>query len=235
MFSHPRRLDGKSLRPHFNLANALDASCLSGPTTLFYFTSRGGEFTTKILKSFDPTINITRSTVTVATDRNGLRQTNIKLPRTKSSLHGEDVYWARQHGPTEAEAALANYFVINDPPRDGALFAYRYKNGNRVLTKLAITTRLTAALKAAKLDWLRAHGIRIESTLEYLLRGILLDVMKSKGRWASDSFSLYLRNHADIMAPYMQADPQLHRDVLRIIIPRVRGFTTIVSTISAHG
>ncbi|KAJ6595213.1 hypothetical protein DFH09DRAFT_1244549 [Mycena vulgaris] len=197
-------LKAADLHPHFNLANALDASCWSCLTTLFYSTSRGGKFTTKNLKSFDPTTNITCSAVTVATDRNSLRQTNFKLPRTKSSLHGEDVYWARQHGPTDPEAALANHFMIKDPPPD------------------AFTTCLTAAFKAAKLDWLQVHGIHIGSTLEYLLRGIPLEVMKSKEHWASDSFSLYLRNHAEIMAPYMQADPQLHQDVLRIVMPRVR-------------
>ncbi|KAJ7448956.1 hypothetical protein FB451DRAFT_960544, partial [Mycena latifolia] len=125
-------------------------------------------------------------------------------------------------GPTDPEAALANHFTVNDPPRDGALFAYRHKNTHRVLTKSAFTTRLTAAFKAANLDWRQVHGIRIGSTLEYLLRGIPLEVMKIKGRWASDSFSLYLRNHAEIMTPCMQADPQLHQDVLCIIMPRVR-------------
>ncbi|KAJ7200097.1 hypothetical protein GGX14DRAFT_372564 [Mycena pura] len=41
----------------------------------------------------------------------------------------------------------------------------------------------------------------------YLLRGLPLDVVK--GRWASDAFAIYLRRHAKIMAPYMQAKPQL--------------------------
>lgn len=210
------------LRPHLDLSLPFDASCWSCLTTLFWSTSRAGEFTVKNLQSFNPTLNIARSAVSNITDRNGLEQTNFKLPRTKSSLHGEDTYWARQNGPTDPESALANHFAVNDPPLDGPLFAYRYRNGHRPLTKPAFVTRLTAAFKAANLDWHQVHGIRIGSTLEYLLRGIPLEVMKSKGRWASDAFTLYLRNHAEIMAPYMQADPALHRDVLRIIIPRTR-------------
>ncbi|TEB31909.1 hypothetical protein FA13DRAFT_1628746, partial [Coprinellus micaceus] len=49
------------------------------------------------------------------------------------------------------------------------------------------------------------HGIRIGPTLEYLLRGVPFDVMKVKGWWASDTFQTYLRKHAQILAPYMQA------------------------------
>ncbi|KAJ6619337.1 hypothetical protein B0H10DRAFT_2368588, partial [Mycena sp. CBHHK59/15] len=209
------------LHPHFDHSLPLDVSCWSCLTTLFWSTSCGGEFTVKTLKSFDPAINIARSAGTVAVDRNGLQQTNFKLPRTKSALHGESVYWAQQHGLSDPEAALANHFSINNPPLDTALFTYRYKNSHHVLTKSAFTTRLSAAFKAADLDWCQIHGIRIGSTLEYLLRGIPLEVMKCKGRWASDAFSLYLRNHAKIMVPYMQADPQLHQNVLRIIVPRV--------------
>jgi hypothetical protein len=44
--------------------------------------------------------------------------------------------------------------------------------------------------------------------------------MKIKGRWASDSFERYLRKHAEIMASYMQAQPELHEGVLRIMMPR---------------
>jgi hypothetical protein len=49
----------------------------------------------KDFADLDPAINIARSAVTVAEDRNGLQQTNFKLPRTKSSLHGDSVYWAQ--------------------------------------------------------------------------------------------------------------------------------------------
>ena len=69
---------------------------------------------------------------------------------------------------------------------------------------------------------MQGHGIRIGSTLEYLLRGIPFDVMKVKGRWASDAFLIYLTKHAQILAPYMQAQPQLHAEFIRLTMPRVR-------------
>jgi hypothetical protein len=49
-----------------------------------------------------------------------------------------------------------------------------------------------------------------------------MDVMKAKGRWASEAFTIDLRRHAQKLAPYMQAEPQLHANVLRIMMPRVR-------------
>ncbi|OSX64401.1 hypothetical protein POSPLADRAFT_1124486, partial [Postia placenta MAD-698-R-SB12] len=79
--------------------------------------------------------------------------------------------------------------------------------GVRPLTRRAFIARLTSAARAAGIDPIQGHGIRVGGTLEYLLRGVPLDVVKSKGRWAGDSFSIYLRKHAQVMAPYMQAVP----------------------------
>ena len=46
--------------------------------------------------------------------------------------------------------------------------------------------------------------------------------MKAKGRWADDSFQLYLRKHAVIIAPYIQAEPAVHEAVIRYAMPPVR-------------
>ncbi|KAH9913276.1 hypothetical protein B0H21DRAFT_669165, partial [Amylocystis lapponica] len=51
---------------------------------------------------------------------------------------------------------------------------------------------------------LKGHGLRIGGTLEYLLRGRPFEVVKAIGRWSGDSFQLYLRKHAVILAPYLQ-------------------------------
>jgi len=55
-----------------------------------------------------------------------------------------------------------------------------------------------------------------------LLRGVPFDVVKAIGRWASDAFRLYLRKHAQILAPYMQAVPSLHEHFIRYSMPPVR-------------
>ena len=81
--------------------------------------------------------------------------------------------------------------------------------------------RVGEAATAAGLEPLQGHGIRIGSTLEYLLRGVPFDVMKTKGRWAGDSFQLYLRKHAVVVAPYIQATP-IHENFIRYTMPPVR-------------
>lgn len=155
-------------------------------------------------------------------DRNGLSVTVLRLPRTKTSLQGEDIYWAKQAGPTDPEEALDNHRRVNQPPENKHLFSYRTNKGHQPLTKRKLIERLAKAAKAANLDPLQGHGIRIGSTLEYLLRGMPFDVMKTKGRWASDAFLTYLRKHALILAPYIQAVPQVHEAFVRYTMPPVR-------------
>lgn len=211
-----------ALRVHLDLNEPLDAAVYGCLTTTFYGAARVCEFTVRTLESFNPTTHVKPSDVTITQDRNGLEVTNFHLPRTKSSLNGEDVFWAQQNGVTDPKAALDNHTRVNQPPHNGHLFAYRWKNSHRPLTKTKFLLRLSQAAKSANLDPLQGHGIRIGATLEYLLRGIPFDVMKVKGRWASNAFTLYLTKHAQIMASYMQAVPELHEAFIRYTMPPVR-------------
>ena len=99
---------------------------------------------------------------------------------------------AKQDGLIDPDTALAHHLKVNGPPQEGHLFAYRQKNGHRPLTKSKFLMELAKAVRAARLEPLQGHSIRIGSTLEYLLRGVPFDVMKVKGRWSSDAFTLYL-------------------------------------------
>jgi hypothetical protein len=77
--------------------------------------------------------------------------------------------------------------------------------------------------QAAGLERIHEHGIRIRATLEYLLRGVPFDVMKVKGRWASNTFQLYLRKHNQILAPYMQSmPPEIALEFTRLAMLLVR-------------
>lgn len=144
------------------------------------------------------------------------------MPKTKSNNDGEDLYYAEQTDASDPRKAFANHLRVNAPPRNGHLFAYRHGAGHRPLTKSAFMARIHKAFRAAKLEPLQGHGIRIGSTLLYLLRGTPFDVVRTIGRWASDAFLLYLRKHAQIMAPYMQANPRLHTEFVRISMPPIR-------------
>lgn len=211
-----------SILEHLDPNDPLDAAVGSCLTTAFYSIARAGEFTVRNLSAFDESVHVKRSDIRKETDRNGLTTIVFHLPCTKASRVGEDVFWATQNGPTDPEAALNNHFRVNDPPLNAALFSYRFGNGHRPLMKTKFIARLAQAAKKARLDPSQGHAIRIGATLEYLLRNASFDVVKTMGRWASDAFQLYLRNHAQILAPYLQATPAIQDEFLRHTMPRIR-------------
>ncbi|PBK85425.1 hypothetical protein ARMGADRAFT_942161, partial [Armillaria gallica] len=207
---------------HLDLSLPFDAVVAACLTTTFYSAARLGEFTLPNLQCFDPDSHCKRSDVRKTRDRNKLEQTVFFIPKTKTSVHGEDVFWAIQDGPSDPQHLLENHFAVNDPPVNQPLFSYIHKSKHRPLTKSAFLSRLHKAFKDAKMEPLQGHGIHIGSTLEYLLRGIPFDVVKTIGRWKSDAFILYLRKHAQILAPYMQAVPAIHEQFIRYTMPRIR-------------
>ena len=90
------------------------------------------------------------------------------------------------------------------------------------MTRSIFLTRVGKIASECGLPKLPGHGICIGSTLEYLLRGVPFDVVKAKGRWQSEAFKGYLRKHAQIMAPYMQAEPKTYETFVRYAMPPVR-------------
>lgn len=212
----------EKLKTKLDLTVPLDAAVFACLTTCFYAAARVGEFTVGRIDGFDCNMHPARSDIKADQDRNGLQVTVLRIPRTKTSHEGEEVSWSRQHGPTDPYNALELHLTLNDPPADGHIFAYKWKHGTyRPLTKTTFIKRLSTAARAAGEDPLQGHGIRIGSTLEYLLRGVPFDVMKVIGRWASDAFILYLRKHAQILAPYLQAVPNVHQSFIRLTMPTI--------------
>lgn len=211
-----------SLRNHLDLSKPLDAAVFACMTTTFYCIARLGEFTVRTVKGFDPKKHISRAGMVESTDRNDLPVTNFILPSTKSSpLAGEGAYWAAQDGPTDPKSAMANHIRINTARPEDHLFAWKHEKGLRPLSKSEFTKRVSLAASAAGLPDLKGHGLRIGGTLEYLLRGVPFDVVKTMGRWSSEAFTLYLRDHAKIIAPYIQSSPALE-PFTRYTMPPVR-------------
>ena len=209
---------------HLNPADPKDAAILACLTTAFWGATRLGEVTVPTLDSFDPRIHVKFSDLQACVvDRNNLEETVIFLPWTKASKEkGEKIFWAKQHGATDPQSALTNHLNVNNPPDHAHLFAYKHENGFRPLSRNILITRINRIAKAHNLRTLSPHGIRVGATLEYLLRGVPFDVVKAKGRWQSEAFKGYLREHAQIMAPYMQADPNAYEAFIRYAMPPVR-------------
>ena len=191
-------------------------------TMCFYMSARLGEFTVCTQTSFNQHKHITTHNVTYKQDRNNFKVTVLHLPSTKvASSEGEDMYWVTQDGDTNPTAALQNHLLINQPPETMHLFAYQIKNGHCPLTKSKFLERINDAVQAAGLKLLQGHSIRIGSTLEYLLRGVPFNMMKAKGHWAGNSFLLYLRKHAIVIAPYIQVAPTVQDAFICYTMPPV--------------
>ena len=205
------------LQPTDPLHVAVEACLL----TVFFTAAHLGEFTIPTLKSFDASRHVKPSDIFTDTDRNGLKLTGFHLPVTK--LGGpKDVSFSTQTGRVDPESALCRHLTINNPPTNDPLFSYILTGSHRGLMKRKFLKVTTKAAKAVGLNPLQGHGIWIGATLEYLLRGVPFDVMKVKGRWASDAFLLYLRKHAQILAPYMQAVPAAHEAFICYSMPPVQ-------------
>lgn len=210
---------------HLSKTDPLDVAVFACLTSAFWATARLGEVTVKNLKAFDPKVHVERSDLKDKVDRRGLEVTTFHVPQTKASrAEGESLYWARQEGISDPEEALKRHLKMNNPPANFHLFGYADKKKRMVpLTKTTFLNRLTKAAKAAGLPRMHGHSIRIGSTMEYLFRGMPFDVMKAKGRWNSDAFHGYLRDHARVLAPYMQAaPPDVHDEFVRIAVPSAR-------------
>ena len=201
-----------------------DAAILACLTTAFWGAARLGEVTIPNLNSFDPSLHVKVSDVEFGVrDRNNLEETVIFLPWTKAAKEqGEKIFWAKQGGVVDPQAALENHLRVNNPPKDGHLFAFKHEQTTRPMTRYIFLTRINQIVTNKSLEKLPGHGIRVGATLEYLLRGVPFEVVKAKGRWQSDAFKHYLRNHAQIMAPYMQQNQAAHESVIRYTMPPAR-------------
>ena len=146
------------------------------------------------------------------TDRHDNKITTIFIPWTKASkFQGEELNWAAQaHTGADPGEAMQNHLNINQFYGNTHLFQHRWIGTSRPMSKNIFLTRIRKALAAAERKSLTGHSLKVGGTLEYLVRGIDFPVARFKGRWASETaFAGYLRKHGQILAPYMQANPEL--------------------------
>lgn len=192
-----------------DLSSPLDAAVYACLVTSFFSLARLGEMTVRSLSCFEPSIHVKPSDIRNDEDRHGLSVTVLHLPQTKMSPSGEDIYFTRQSGLANPHHALLNHLSINSPSSSVALFSWRHCNSLWPLTHSAFLGCLDRVATRLGIEPLKGHGIWIGGTLEYLLRGIPFETVKSIGRWKGDAFIGYLQQHAVIMAPYLQDTPIL--------------------------
>jgi len=198
-----------ALHSVLDLSDPLDSAFYACLVISFFSLARLGEVTVRSLAAFQPNIHAKVCDIRHDEDRHGLKVTVLHLPRTKVSSQGEDVYFAAQPGVSNPLHALANHLRVNTPPPSAHLFSWRHRGGLRPLTRSEFLCTLERASLKLGIEPLKGHGLRIGGTLEYLLRGLPFETVKVMGRWAGDTFIGYLRQHAIVLAPYLQDTPIL--------------------------
>ena len=153
-----------------NAKDPKDAAIQACLTTVFWGTARLGEVTIPNLDGFDPQIHVKVSDIKFnQRDRHNYEQTSFFIPWTKAAREkGETIFWAKQDGVTDPQAALKNHLEVNKPANDSHLFSFKHKDGMRPMTRNILITRINKIAATKKIPKLPGHGIRVGSTVEYL-------------------------------------------------------------------
>ena len=121
--------------------------------------------------------------------------TLLRLPRTKTELHGTDVVIPKQKGSINPIESIRNHIRTNKLAPEDPLFAYRNQKGELVaLTKAEFLKTCNSIWKKKGIQRITGHSFRIGGTTYYLLQGVNPDVVKKLGRWKSDAFLRYWRS-----------------------------------------
>jgi integrase len=222
-----------ALRAAFDMSNSFDAACWTIIVLAFYGLARLGELTTGTEDAFKKTPGAFTTAADVKrADHDGRPTVSLRLPRskvTRSPRASDDLHVAplvddtgrtRETCPV---AALDNHLRVNAPNGNSEhLFTYRKtgSRGGRVpVTRAAFLKRLKAAASLVGVKLPHGHAFRIGGTLHYVLKGVPFDAVRVIGRWSSDCWQRYLRKHAEILAPYLQEDPERFLAFTRIAMP----------------
>jgi len=222
--------DLKNIAGRLDWSISLDVAVRAALLVCFWGTAQLGELLPRTLAGaagFNPAHCITTRHITYKQDAAGNSVSVLHIPQTKiEPVAGEDIYWGPRSDVLDATTALQDHLDVNKPSVSQHLFGYLDKNKKlKTLTKSALLSRLKVAALVASTTLVPGHSIRISSTTHFLLSGLSFDAVRVKGRWASDSFILYLRRHTEIMAQYLQEDAHVHSEVLRrtaVLMPVAR-------------
>jgi hypothetical protein len=136
----------------------------------------------------------------------------LHLPQTKKNRNkGEDIMLCRQKGASDAIDTLVEHLALNIFPDKYPLFSYHTACGLRYLTRAKFLDRVNEVWALNGLPGLSGHSFRIGGTTELLISRVPPDIVKTMGRWSSDSFLRYWRS-LEIIVP-------LHAEMLRTILP----------------
>ena len=199
-----------------DLCLPFDAAIYACLSISFHSVAWVGEVTVPWLNAFDPMKHITPTNLWMSSNQDGAEVTVLHIPHTKAApLEGEDIYWSCHPSPTDPYMALANHRQINRPG-DSNLFAYCHKGKLRPLTKHAFIRWVADAACGYILCRVTESGLAPLSFTCF--EAPPLKQWKSWGNGAV-TFLRYLRKYAQILAPYIQANLDIHYSFSHFIMP----------------
>ena len=113
----------------------------------------------------------------------------------------------RQHFDVDPLAALSTHLSINNPPADLPLFSFVCGSSFRVLSRSRFLAHCNEIWTPLGFPSITGHSFRIGGTTELLVRGVPPDIVKSLGRWSSNSFLRYWRSLENIASCHIAISP----------------------------
>ena len=182
-----------------DLDSPLDAAVAACAVTAFWGQCRLGELLPLSVSSLPPSPLPLRSDF-----KRSIKNPHsclLRLPRTKTHRHGQDVVLVDQRAPINPISLLKNHIRVNNIHNNDLLFSLISTNGHTPLSKKSLLHRCNAIWSTLGYPRTTGHCFRIGGTTELLIAGTPPDIVKATGRWSSESFLRYWRSLDDI-APH---------------------------------
>ncbi|KAE8240282.1 hypothetical protein A4X13_0g7872 [Tilletia indica] len=184
-----------------------DVAAAAAAATAFWGLLRLGEATCSN-GGFDPKKNISRNGVTLAAAHGGALTATLALPFTKTNPNGQKVVLTERPSAVDPLLWLQRHLALNTVPENDAhsLFAFQRGRGVTQMKRSTLTSRLKILTRRAEVPVLDGHSFRIGGCTELLRAGNAFDDVRVHGRWSSEAWQRYVREHAEIMAPRLHLD-----------------------------
>ncbi|CAD6910101.1 unnamed protein product [Tilletia laevis] len=198
----------RAIKPHFDLRDAKDLTVWCA----FWGLERIREVTVPTQKTYDPAVHISRAGWALRPPSPGSTAAGtLRLPWTKTTRSaGAVVVLSAQDVDLCPVLALSAPLTTSALPDSLALFAYFQGNKRVPLSRSVFLSRLRRAAEAAALPALHGHSFRIGGCAKLLLRGAAIEDVKAHGRWRSNAWTVYVRDHAGVFSDRLSVAPLVH-------------------------
>jgi hypothetical protein len=181
---------------HLSHTDTLDVCILAATKTALWGQCRLAEILSPTATKCPPTAKLLltlRSHLQPACTASGSRM--LHLAQTKKlGRKGEDIILCRQYGASDPIDALELHLSINVFGDDLPIFSYLTASGVCFLTRAKLLEKCNHIWTRYGLPSCSGHSFRIGGTTELLISRVPPDIVKTMGRWTSDSFLRYWRS-----------------------------------------